>query len=167
MKDNQLLPAREPASKPLQSQTNPPPHILVVDDDSDVRQLSLDVLAAEGYEVDGVKDGADGWEALQTYDYDLIITDNQMPRMTGVEMLEKLRSAHMSLPVIMATRNLPKYEFACKPWLKPDATLERPFSNDDLLEAVRKVLHTDNDAREQTAPPSNWRGQPLPNGLRL
>ena len=122
-------------------QTNPPHRILVVDDDSDVRQLSIDVLTGSGYEVEGVNDGAAGWEALQTYDYDLIITDNQMPRMTGIEMIEKLRSVRMATPVIMATRHLPTHIFARKPQLKPDATLERPFTNDDLLVAVKNILH--------------------------
>jgi FixJ family two-component response regulator len=49
----------------------------------------------------------------------------------------------MTLPVIMATGHLPMNEFARKPWLKPDAMLQRPFSNDDLLEAVQKILHSD------------------------
>src|ERR1700685_1658263 len=105
---------------PTQDQTNLPRRILVVDDENDTRQLSVDVLTGSGYDVEAVKDGADGWEALQTNIYDLIITDNKMPRMTGIEMLEKLRAARMSLPVIMATGNLPKYEFSRKTWLKPD-----------------------------------------------
>jgi hypothetical protein len=42
----------------------------------------------------------------------------------------------------MATRYLPTHEFARRPWLKPDAALERPFSNEDLLETVKKVLGT-------------------------
>ena len=79
-----------------------------------------------------------GWEALQNNSYDLVITDNKMPRMTGIEMIEKLRSATMTLPVIMATRYLPTHEFVRRPWLKPDAALERPFSNDELLAAVKK-----------------------------
>jgi CheY-like chemotaxis protein len=75
--------------------------------------------------------------------------------MTGIEMIEKLRSARMAVPVIMATGDLPTHEFARKPWLKPDATLPRPFSNDDLLEAVKKVLHTDDgsDGRKETLLP--------------
>jgi CheY-like chemotaxis protein len=101
------------------------------------------VLAGSGYDVEGVNDGAAGWEALQTYDYDLVITDNKMPRMTGIEMIAKLRSANIAVPVIMATRYLPIDEFARKPWLKPDLMLERPFSNDDLLEGVKNVLGKD------------------------
>ena len=66
-------------------------------------------------------------------------------------MLEKIHAARMSLPVIMATGNLPTHEFKKRPWLKPDAMLQRPFSNDDLLAAVKKVLRPDDgrdDSRE-------------------
>jgi two-component system chemotaxis response regulator CheY len=125
--------------------SNPPSRILVVDDNSDTRQLSVDVLSGSGYDVEAVLDGAAGWEALQSTSYDLIITDNKMPRMTGLEMIEKLRSARMTLPVIMATGHLPLNEFARRPWLKPDAMLQRPFSTDDLLETVKTVLHPGND----------------------
>jgi DNA-binding response OmpR family regulator len=133
----------ESAIAPTQDQTNPPPRILVVDDDGDSRQLSVDVLAGSGYDVEAAKDGAAGWDALQAGSYDLVITDNQMPRMTGIEMIGKLRSANMAVPVIMATRFLPVFEFARKPWLKPDAALQRPFSSEDLLEAINNILHRD------------------------
>src|SRR5664279_651698 len=154
-KDNKISQVAEPAGALLQCPTNFPQRILVVDDDSDTRQLSVDVLAGSGYDVEAAKDGAAGWEALQDNDYDLVGTDNKMPRMTGIEMLEQLRSARMSLPVIMATRSLPMHEFARKPWLTPDAMLQRPFSNDDLLATVKKVLHTDdgNDDRKETLLP--------------
>src|SRR6185369_12198572 len=116
--------------------------ILVVDDEADARQLIVDVLVRSGYEVVAVKDGAAGWEALQTSDYDLIVTDNKMPKVTGMEMIERLRSASMAIPVIMATGFLPTHGFARQPWLKPDIILEKPFFNDDLLAAVSALLHT-------------------------
>jgi CheY-like chemotaxis protein len=124
-------------------QKHPSRRILVVDDDPDTRQLSVDVLAGSNYEVDAAVDGADGWEALRVKHFDLVVTDNKMPRMTGVELIEKLRYTRLPLPVIMATSQLPTLEFELKPWLLPDATLQRPFSNDDLLAAVKKVLSTD------------------------
>jgi len=126
-----------------QARANPSHRILVVDDNSDTRQLSIDLLTASGYLVEGVKDGAAGWDALQTDDYDLVLTDNMMPRMTGIEMIAKLYAARLSIPVIMATGNVPAHEFTNKPWLTPDATLQRPFSNDDLLATVKRVLRTD------------------------
>jgi CheY-like chemotaxis protein len=130
----------KPAEGSNRVNANPPPRILVVDDDNDARQLSVDVLADSGYEVETAVDGAAGWAALQVNGYDVVITDNQMPKMTGVEMIEKLRAACIKVPVIMATGSLPKQVFDRKPWLHPDATLQRPYSNDDLLTAVKKVL---------------------------
>jgi DNA-binding response OmpR family regulator len=157
VKDNKISPAGRPAGVPRQCPTNPPRRILVVDDDSDTRQLSVDVLAGFGYDVEAAIDGAAGWEALQASNYDLTITDNKMPRMTGLEMIEQLRSARMTLPVIMATGHLPMNEFMRKPWLKPNATLQRPFTNDDLLEAVKKVLRPDdnNDGRKEALLPKH------------
>lgn len=121
-------------------QVKSPHRILVVNDDKDMLQLSVDILVDAGYEVESAPDGAAGWEALQTRDYHLVITDNRMPIMTGLEMIEKLRDARMFLAVIMATSQLPTYTFSVKPWLRPNASLQRPFSNADLLAAVKKVL---------------------------
>jgi DNA-binding response OmpR family regulator len=149
---NPFLPVDEPVIASGR-QINSPQRILVVDDERESRQLSVAVLGGSGYDVEAVKDGAAGWEALQARSYDLIITDNKMPRMTGLEMIGKLRSARMALPVIMATRNLPMHEFTSQPWLKPTAMLERPFSNADLLEVVKNTLHTHAGACSQTAPP--------------
>ena len=143
MKDNEPSPARNSSSAPVPPPAQSPYRILVVDDDSDARQRSVEMLAACGYDVEGVQDGAAGWEALQAKSYDLIITDNKMPRMTGLEMMEKLHAARMAVPVLMATESAPMHEFARKPWLKPDATLQRPFSKDDVLAAVKGILRTD------------------------
>lgn len=120
-----------------------PQQILVVDDDNSLRRLCIDVLVRAGYEVTAAVDGAAGWKELQVNQYNLIITDNQMPKMTGIQMLERMRSAHMMIPVIMATGCLPTLVFTNQPWLQPDAMLERPFSDDDLLETVKRVLCRD------------------------
>jgi DNA-binding response OmpR family regulator len=118
----------------------PSPRVLVVDDSTDSRQLTLEVLTNSGYAAEGVVDGAAAWEALQTSDYNLVITDNHMPRMTGVEMITKIRACHMTVPIIMATSQLPVFEFARRPWIQPDQALQRPYTNDELMAAVRKVL---------------------------
>jgi CheY-like chemotaxis protein len=141
--DDKIPKAKKPTKTPIRKQINPSHRILVVDDDKDTRQLSVDVLTSSGYEVEDVKDGAAGWKALQANIYDLVVTDNRMPNMTGIEMIEKLHSARITVPVIMATEYLPMHEFVRKPWLKPAATLQRPFSNEDLLAIVKKVLSTD------------------------
>jgi DNA-binding response OmpR family regulator len=140
MNDNQTLTAVEPAQTPLRFESNPPDHILVVEDDSSIRRLNAQVLARSGYAVDVAVDGADAWGALGTDNYDLMITDNNMPKLTGVELLMKLHAARMNLPVIMATGKFPAEQFTSHPWLQPAAVLLKPYTIEDLLRTVKKVL---------------------------
>jgi PAS domain S-box-containing protein len=154
MKDNELSQTGDSGGAPLPCPAKSSRRILVVDDDSGTCRCSLEVLTGSGYDVESVKDGAAGWDALQAKTYDLVITDNKMPKMSGMEMIEKLRAGRMTVPVILATAFAPTHEFDRKPWLKPDATLQRPFSNDDLLAAVKRVLRTDDRAHHLAGTPA-------------
>ncbi len=157
MNENQLLPPCESARTFLPSQTNPLHRILVVEDDPAIRRLNTEMLERSGYEVDSAEDGATAWQALNTHAYDLLITDNVMPKVTGVELLEKLRAARITLPVVMATGVLPKAVFARYPGLQPDATLLKPYTSAELLRTVKKVLREGDGAA--TAPgqrPANF-----------
>jgi DNA-binding response OmpR family regulator len=140
MKGNATSQAEESASTPLLCQSNPPDHILVAEDDVFFRRLNTQVLSRSGYEVDAAADGAAAWLALNTESYDLLITDNNMPMVSGVELLKKLRAARMALPVIMATGAWPKEEFARAPWLQPAATLRKPYTGTEMLRTVKRVL---------------------------
>ena len=167
MKDKKLLPAGEPAGALVQGQANPPHRILVVDDDRDIRRFSAQTLAASGYHVDAAEDGAAAWEALQIKAFNLLITDNDMPKLTGVELVRKLRSAHMALPVIMVTEKLPAEALAHNPPLQLAALLPKPLSNHELLETVREVLRATACAPGQHEPLPDSRGQPSADDLRL
>jgi DNA-binding response OmpR family regulator len=133
-------PAGELAGAPPPCQMNSPPHILMVEDDLLLRRINTEVLSRSGYEVDAAADGAAAWRALNTDSYDLLITDNNMPKVSGVELLKKLRAARMILPVIMATGTVPEEEFTSCPWLQPAATLLKPYSSAKMLETVKIVL---------------------------
>jgi two-component system, chemotaxis family, sensor histidine kinase and response regulator WspE len=65
--------------------------VLVVDDSFTVRELERKVLAASGYEVGLAVDGLDGWNAICADRYDLVITDIDMPRMDGIELVRRIR----------------------------------------------------------------------------
>jgi DNA-binding response OmpR family regulator len=140
MKGNGTSCIGEPAGVPLPPSTNPPPRILVVEDDVLIRKLNTRLLLGSGYEVDAAADGAAAWRALNADNYDLVITDNNMPKVSGVELLKKLRAARMALPVIMATGAFPHEEFTRCPWLQPAATLLKPYTPAEMLSTVEKVL---------------------------
>ncbi|HEV2436386.1 MAG TPA: GNAT family N-acetyltransferase [Verrucomicrobiae bacterium] len=142
MKKLLAAPCDQAAAKPEGNRVDSAHRILVVEDDCQLRQLNSQVLSHHGYAVDAAENGATAWEALQINRYDLLITDNNMPRLTGIELLKKLRSARMGLPVIMATGTLPRQELAQNPWLEPVATLVKPYAPDQLLVMVKEVLHT-------------------------
>jgi DNA-binding response OmpR family regulator len=172
MKDNEIMTAWEEAIGPLRYQTNPPYRILVVDDDSDIRRLNAEVLRRSGYQVDTAEDGDAAWKALHavSYDpesYDLLITDHDMPGLTGLDLFKKLRAARMELPVIMATGSLPPPDPAQSLWLHPTATLLKPYTIAELLGTVRAVLHANESTFREMEPRPNWRSQPPAEGLRL
>ena len=123
--------------------------ILVVDDDANIRQFNAKVLLASGYQVDTAEDGAVAWAALQRASYDLLLTDNNMPHLSGVELIENLYLAHMGLPVIMVSGNMPTKELNRHPWLQIGATLLKPYTIANLLLTVEAVLGTVNATCQQ------------------
>jgi len=83
----------------------PRKRILVVDDSLTVRELQRKLLLNRGYEVAVAVDGMDGWNALRSEDFDLLITDIDMPRMDGIELVSLLRRDNrlQSLPVMVVS----------------------------------------------------------------
>ena len=86
------VPGDQAAVLPVSLRTNPSSRILVVEDDRDVRELNTKVLSRSGYEVDTSEDGAAAWQALNTDSYDLMITDHNMPKLTGVERAKVIKN---------------------------------------------------------------------------
>jgi CheY-like chemotaxis protein len=143
-----------------------PQQILVVEDDHCIRQLNSEVLLNAGYLVDAAEDGAVAWDILQLKGYDLLITDNEMPKVSGIELLKMLHGARLDLPVIMATGTPPTAEFTRHPGLQPAVTLLKPYTFSELLSAVEEALRVTASPREQIAPKAQWQNQPPADGLR-
>jgi two-component system sensor histidine kinase and response regulator WspE len=79
--------------------------ILVVDDSITVREVERKLLENNGYQVDTAVNGIDAWNAIRTNQYDLIITDVDMPRMNGIELVTQIKNHpnFKSLPVIIVS----------------------------------------------------------------
>ncbi|MFM7109394.1 MAG: hybrid sensor histidine kinase/response regulator, partial [Planctomycetaceae bacterium] len=79
--------------------------ILVVDDSITVRELERQLLVARGYAVDVAVDGMDGWNALRSSHYDLVVTDVDMPRMDGIGLVSLIKAdpARRDVPVVIVS----------------------------------------------------------------
>jgi DNA-binding response OmpR family regulator len=157
-----------PAERPRSGrQPNARLRVLVVDDEPLICRLNADILQGAGYEVDIAEDGSAAWHALQRHDYDLLVTDNQMPKVSGVELVLRMHEAKMELPVIMATGTLPDEEFAWQLWPKPFVMLLKPYGLPELLETVKWILHAVNGGSGRTLMAPNWVSQPPALGAGL
>jgi len=136
---------------------DPIQRILVVDDDSFFCHRNAEVLIRHGYEVNAAEDGAAGWKELQANRYNLLITENELPSLTGLQLVKKLRSARMALPVILSTEKKLPAPAVRLLRLQPVITLLKPYTIAEFIGAVRVVLGAPDADGERLAPP-NWQG---------
>jgi two-component system sensor histidine kinase and response regulator WspE len=82
-----------------------PRRVLVVDDSITVREVERQILRARGYEVEVAVDGQDGWNRVRGGRFHLLITDVDMPRMTGIELVQAVRAepALQHLPAVIVS----------------------------------------------------------------
>lgn len=109
--------------------------ILYADDDRCILRACQIMLDRAGYDVDTVADGAEAWGALQCIPYHLLITDNEMPRLKGLELIQKVRDALIPMPIVLASASVSSMK-----GLECDALLPKPFTARALLDTVRQVL---------------------------
>jgi DNA-binding NtrC family response regulator len=77
--------------------------ILIIDDEKSIRNALRDILEYEKYEVDEAADGAEGYQKIIDGDYDVVLCDIKMPKMDGMEILDKVSGLKPDLPMIMIT----------------------------------------------------------------
>lgn len=77
------------------------PRILVIDDQASIRKTLRDILEYESFEVDEAEDGQKGLELALKNNYDIILSDIKMPKLDGIEFLDKLMASGSEVPVIM------------------------------------------------------------------
>ncbi len=114
-------------------------HILVVDDDPELRQLLSDYLGRNGYRVSAVADGRGMERALDDTRVELIILDLMLPGEDGLVLCRKLR-AHSNLPVIMLTAKGDDMDRIIGLEMGADDYLAKPFNPRELLARIRTVL---------------------------
>ena len=114
--------------------------ILLVEDEKKVADIIVRGLKAERYAVDVCHDGQSGWEAANTYDYDLIILDLMLPGRTGTEILERVRRKNQQVPVLILTARdgvddkIKNFETGA------DDYLTKPFAFAELQVRIKALL---------------------------
>jgi DNA-binding NtrC family response regulator len=116
-------------------------HILVVDDEAVVRRFTSRVLQDAGYVIATAADGADALEQLEREApaIDAVVSDIVMPRMNGVQLMERLSRSHPTLPVILMS-GYATAQLADRGIAAPCSVLNKPFAPERLLAEVRRCL---------------------------
>jgi two-component system OmpR family response regulator len=114
-------------------------HVLVVDDDPEIRRLLQAYLEKNGLRVTTVGDGDGMWSALERSHVDLVVLDIMLPRTDGLELCRTLR-ARSRLPVIMLTARGDEMDRILGLEMGADDYLPKPFSARELLARIKVVL---------------------------
>lgn len=116
-------------------------NILVVEDDSDIRDLMTNILKDAGHQVILAKNGDEGIATYQQNQTDLVITDIMMPEKDGIETIRELKKINKEVKIIAITgyrgrfNRLPAAEF-----LGAQETLLKPFTKADLLSTIDRLI---------------------------
>ena len=122
--------------------------ILVVDDETSLRDMLSILLQREGYLVDQAEDGAVAFAQVQENHYDLIISDIQMPRVTGIELLRQLRDQGNDVTVMMITAFSSTEEAVEAMKLGAYDYITKPFKNDEIRLVIKNALEREHLQQE-------------------
>jgi two-component system, OmpR family, response regulator ChvI len=114
--------------------------VLVVDDNKLHLELVVRIVAKAGFRAHAAEDGEQAWEALTKSKFDLLITDHEMPKLNGLDLIERLRAVSESLPCILISGCPPEPEQVIRELVYPGAYLAKPFSIRDLINTIFTVL---------------------------
>ncbi len=129
--------------------------ILIVEDDAALNQMLSLHFADQGFEVDGVGNGAAALAGCRAREYALVLLDQQLPDVLGIELLQQIRALHPAQPVIMMTgrHDLELAIDAIK--LGAAEFIHKPVRTSALQQLVDKVLVAGRQARDVQAPPAS------------
>lgn len=116
------------------------PHVLVIDDDTQMLDAVQSSLAGNGYGVAAVSSGAEAFDEIAAHRPDVILLDLRMPGMDGWEVLNRVRALGLDIPVVLMTADTRARDDAER--LGMAGFLAKPFAFDDLLATVGRVAPT-------------------------
>lgn len=116
--------------------------VLIAEDDKDIRDLVVLTLQFSGFDVDSAEDGAAAVEKAENVDYDIILMDVRMPRMTGYEACRRLKEMERTkdVPIIFLSAKGQEAEIQTGIDAGASDYILKPFSPDALVNTIKKVL---------------------------
>jgi len=114
-------------------------NLLIVEDEVRMAELLRKGLIEEGHLVTCAADGAEGFTLAKSYEFDIIILDIMMPRMSGYEMAKRLRADQVRTPILMLTAKDAVPDIVHGLDLGADDYMTKPFSFDELVARLRSV----------------------------
>ncbi|WNK00393.1 response regulator [Thalassospiraceae bacterium LMO-JJ14] len=114
------------------------PHVLIIEDDEDLRPVLAGILRASGFSVTDVNEGVAGLQAAEAHPPDIVISDIVMEGMEGIAAIMALRKLMNDVPII-AISGSQRY-LASSEKLGADAVLLKPFTRETILDAVNGLL---------------------------
>ena len=122
--------------------------LLVVEDEKDLNSIIVKNLEAEGYIVDSCYDGEDAVVYMTTIDYDAVILDVMIPKMSGFEVLKKVREMKIETPVLFLTARDQVDDIVFGLNIGADDYMVKPFSFDELMARLRVIVRRKPEVRE-------------------
>ncbi len=141
-----------------------PPHILVAEDQADIRDLIVLNLQHGGYQVSAVADGVSAVAQQLAQPADLLVLDLMMPGLDGLEVCKALRSKGQATPILMLTAKSTELDRVLGLELGADDYLTKPFSMAELLARVKALLRRAELLRAAQAAPAPAQAQAVRNG---
>lgn len=134
--------------------TTNPKQILWVDDEIELLSSHIKYLSERGYEVAGAANGPDALEMLHTHSYDIVLLDEMMPVMDGLEVLKRIKSLQPALPVVMVTKNEAEELMEQAIGSQIAGFLTKPVNPSQILSVLKGIL----EQRKITAArfPRDW-----------
>ena len=125
--------------------------ILLIEDEKKMASFIQRGLKEEGYIVDVAFDGEQGWEYVTANDYDLILLDWMVPKISGLELCGKLRAEKYTVPILMLTAKDSVEDKIKGLDQGADDYLAKPFAFDELLARIRALLRRPHDIQPETS----------------
>lgn len=110
---------------------------LVADDDHEFRQAIVEIIALDGWDVQEATNGEEVLQFVDKYNPDVLVLDHRMPRLTGAEVIQRMRECGIHIPVVFVSAAQEIHDVAANVGMK--CLLMKPFGIEELLDLMHRA----------------------------